>query len=144
MMKKIDIIVEEYETLVKSPHALEKIKSYPVFKNPTSSELGEIKKKWQEDNMGGQPHVSFISHINKETGKTNLYVVDRRILHDIVIKHLKLPITTRPSVTDAFLGTARITNDNKLKFHESNMIRNENPATIVKLHGDTFNKYFVD
>ena len=147
---KIDdiMILEEYEASVKSPHKTEKLKIYSVYKNPTPNELGDLKNKWKNDDMGMNAHVSFISHITKDSNnkpKHDLYVVDRRILHDKLIPKLGLPITQTEKMDKAFMGIARITDSNKLKFVDSNQNGPDSGIeNIIKHHEPVLRRYFQE
>jgi hypothetical protein len=112
-------MVEEYDSLVRDPYSHSK--SYPIFKNPSKSEISELSKDTNS--------ARFISH------DKNLYVFNAQILHDHAAKHLDLPINQNsPDIKRTFQGIAKPNHDGSLAFSETNQ-KIRNATDIEKYHG---------
>jgi hypothetical protein len=114
-----EMYTEEYHSLAKS--GVNK-KAYPIFINPTRSEVKELAK---ENNI-----VRFISH------KGDLYAFSGELLHAHAIKHLELPVSNDPPIKDAFLGIAKASANGSMEFYDTNQSAANNIGEIIKHHSN--------
>lgn len=124
-MKVKEIIPEEYVTLVKQIHDK---KPYPIFINPSR---GEIRELAREENL-----ARFIAYQNQ------FFLFSASLLHANAIKKLELPLSSEPSINDAFLGVAKANLDGTLDYYTSNQISDEQLDEVSKLYR-YINKYFA-
>jgi hypothetical protein len=117
MIIKELVTTEEYDSLVKSP--LDK-RHYPIFVNPTRSEIKELAK---ETNL-----VRFIAHNGL------FYLFNGALLHAYVIKHLELPISPEPTIEVAFLGIAKASPAGTLEYYDSNQLKPKDVHKVPQLY----------
>ncbi len=122
------MINEEYHSLVDSPINRKK---YPIFVNPTSSEIKEL---GEDTNL-----VRFIMYDGK------LYAFSGALLHATAIKHLGLPISNDPSIRDAFLGIAKAIGG-RLQYYDSNQLKQgdwNELEKVANLYPELFNRFLA-
>ncbi len=120
------MINEEYHSLVSSPINRKK---YPIFMNPTSSEIKEL---GEDTNL-----VRFIMYDG------NFYAFSGALLHAIAIKHLGLPISSDPNINQAFLGIAKAVGG-RLQYYDSNQLKQgdwNELEKVASIYPDLFNRF---
>lgn len=127
-MKVKEIMInEDYHSLVSSPINRKK---YPIFINPSRSEINELS---EDTNL-----IRFIIY------QGNFYAFSGALLHATAIKHLELPISNDPPISEAFLGIAKAVPGGKLQYYDSNQLKRgdeEELEQITKLYPDLIQKY---
>lgn len=116
---------EEYVAGISPRH--NKKEYYEIFKNPTSSELMNIRSKGI--------FARFIAI------KNDIYVFPAELLHADAIKELELPISNDPPVNKAFLGVAKIVGS-KLHLHTTNQTMTAASAARVEQDHPVLKKFF--
>jgi len=111
----IDLVGEEYETIVKQQHDK---KTYTVFVNPTKKEIREL--------AASEPLARFIAFAGQ------FYLFNASLLHATAIKKLDLPLTSTPNINDAFLGVARVSAAGTLEYYDSNQVSEQNLEGAVR------------
>lgn len=100
---------------------------YEIFKNPTSSEMRELKS-----------HGAFARFI--AVGR-DIYVFPAELLHADAIEKLELGFGNEPPLKTAFMGVAKI-QGNKLAMHETNQKMTQSEAEKVESWHPVIRNYF--
>jgi hypothetical protein len=101
-MRLLQYLQEEFFKYCKNPYS-KKLESLPIYKNPTSSDMGEMKKEFVNKN---QPIVRVIIDLDKR----NVYIFDAIIIaHQGVIDQLGNELSK-----NIVTIISSITKDNKL------------------------------
>lgn len=100
---------------------------YEIFRNPTSSELRDLKAQGA--------FARFIARGN------DLFVFPAELLHADAIKELELGFGNEPPVKTAFLGVAKI-QGNKLELHTTNQKMSPEDAGRVEVYHPVVKNYF--
>jgi hypothetical protein len=116
-MKCKDIVSEDYVALVKQLHNK---KTYPIFVNPSRSEIKELAR---EENLAR--FIAFNGHF---------YLFNASLLHATAIEKLGLPLSSSPSINDAFLGVAKASLYGALEYYDSNQISDEQLESVSKAY----------
>jgi hypothetical protein len=101
---------------------------YEIFKNPTSSEMRELKSQGA--------FARFIAF-----GR-DIYVFPAELLHADAIAKLELNFGNEPPLKTAFLGVAKI-QGSKLSMHETNQKMTQDDASNVESWHPVIKNYFV-
>jgi hypothetical protein len=113
--------------LMSTPAAYKKDSFYPVFENPSRSELKELFSEFGS-------LVRFIAH------KNTIYVFPAELLHDTAFD--KIEGLERNRRREMFEGVAKIlVGEGKLKIHEMNTVYNDPISQLEK--NPIVSKYFT-
>jgi len=119
-----EIFNEKYQNLAKASITKE---LYPIFINPTKSEVRELALS--------SGMVRFIAY------NGDLYVFDENLLHADAIFNLDLPLSSSPDFRIAFLGVAKANFNGVLQYYGSNHVISSELSIVAKYHSYML-KYF--